>query len=100
MKKIINGHLYNTDTASKIGFWNNGYKIPSMCYCSETLYKKRNGEFFLHGYGGALSAYGEFFGNIRRWGNRIIPLTLKEAKGWAKKHISLDKYLDLFKVID
>ena len=58
MKKIINGRKYDTDTASMVGEWSDGY--PSdFRYEAETLYRKRNGEYFILGEGNAMSRYAE-----------------------------------------
>lgn len=43
MKKIINGKMYNTETATKLGdFWN-GLSKSDFRQLSETLYRKKNG---------------------------------------------------------
>ena len=47
MKKIIRGRQYDTDTAQRIGSWDNGLSGTDLEYTSETLYRKRTGEFFL-----------------------------------------------------
>ena len=51
MKKIINGRLYNTESAKKVGYYNNGRIYNDFSFFEETLYRKRTGEFFLHGEG-------------------------------------------------
>lgn len=57
MKKIINGKMYNTETATELGdFWN-GLSTSDFRNLSETLYRKKNGEFFLYGQGGAMTEY-------------------------------------------
>ena len=61
MKKIINGKLYDTSTAHLVGEWDNQlYGNPD--YAAESLYRKRTGEFFLHGEGGARSRYAQLVG--------------------------------------
>lgn len=68
MKKIIDGKKYNTETAQKMGGHDNG-----------TLYRKKTGEFFLHGEG-----------------EQIIPQAEKEAEEWAKAHLKIDEYEAIF----
>lgn len=51
MKKRINGKTYNTDTAERIGHWDNvdGVKILSILdldYRSTGLYRRRDGDYF------------------------------------------------------
>lgn len=43
MKKILGGKKYDTETACMVGNYWNG--IPGFDTCSETLYRKRTGEF-------------------------------------------------------
>ena len=96
MKKIINGKKYDTETAKEIGRYFNGYNCRDFNYVEETLYKKRTGEFFLHGEGGPMTRYGEKCGNFYGYGNIIIPLTENEAKTWAEKNMDVDDYEELF----
>lgn len=96
-KKIINGKLYNTETATLVGEWENNYSTNDFKYCEENLYRKSTGEYFLHGEGGPLSKYRKSYGdNSWGYGYEIISLTEKEAKQWAEKYISVDRYLAEF----
>ena len=96
MKKIINGKKYNTETAEFIGDYS--YSNPSdFHYFSEELYRKKTGEFFLYGEGGPASKYAEAVGvRACAGGEKIIPLTIDEAKEWAEKNLDADKYEELF----
>lgn len=96
-KEIINGKLYNTETATLVGEWWNKYSTNDFKYCEEKLYLKRTGEYFLHGEGGPLSQYRESCGN-NTWGygEEITPLSEQEAMQWAEKHLSVNKYIALF----
>ena len=95
-KKIISGKVYDTDTAKKLGDWDNGYYTNDFNYCSETLYQKKTGEFFLHGEGHARSKYASHKGNMSGWGERIIPLTYDEAREWAENHLNGEDYISIF----
>ena len=93
MKKIINGRMYNTDTAFSIGEWSNMSDIRDFNYCSETLYRKRGGEYFLHGEGNAASKYARSSGqNVWSGGEQIIPLSYDNARQWAEEHLDADDY--------
>ena len=97
MKKIINGKLYDTATAKAVANWWNGYSMRDFNFCEETLYKKKTGEFFLHGNGGALSPYTKSCGqNCWSGAEEIIPMTIDEAKEWAEEHIDADEYIEIF----
>lgn len=49
MKKIINGKVYNTDTATLIGQWDNGKYTNDIFYSYGNLYKTKGGQYFLTG---------------------------------------------------
>lgn len=94
MKKIINGKLYDTRTAWLAGSFHNG--LRDFSWYSEDLYRKRTGEFFLHGAGGARSQYAERDGDLICNGERIVPLTYEEAREWAEKKLDADDYAEIF----
>lgn len=97
MKKIINGKVYDTETAQEVGAWDNNMSHRDVCWCSETLYRKKTGEYFIHGKGGPASRYAEAVGsNGWRFGERIMPLTYKWATEWAEKHLDCDEYEQIF----
>jgi hypothetical protein len=97
MKKIINGKMYNTETAEEIGSWENTPYKSNYIYFKEYLYRKRTGEFFLYGSGNAASKYCEETTNrMRSPGERIVPLTIKEAMVWVENYCDADTYIELF----
>lgn len=97
MKKVINGKLYNTETARRCGeFEPNPYRSDFSWY-SETLYQKKTGEFFLHGDGNAASPYSKSCGQNEWCGSEEIqPLTYDEAQKWAEEHLDGDEYIAIF----
>lgn len=96
MKKIINGRRYDTETAQQVAQYAHSY--PSeFDYYTETLYRKKGGEFFLHGYGHAASPYCEWVDSSTRGaGERIVPMAYAEAQEWAEKHLDADEYEGIF----
>ena len=92
MRRVINNKKYDTDKATVIGSWDDG--MPGdFDYICETLYKKRTGEYFVHGRGGARSRYAEeredgWFGG----GQSIMPLTVESAKKWAQENLKCEEY--------
>ena len=96
MKKIINGKLYNTSTARRLGMAEGG---EGFSHWSEVLYQKRTGEFFLYGEGGAMTKYAKALSdNSWSGGEKIIPLTFETARQWAEEHLSADAYAREFGV--
>lgn len=96
MKKIINGKLYNTDTAKRLSEWVNDI-TDNLHWVSETLYQKQRGEFFLHGEGGPSSKYAESIGQ-GNWssGEKIIPLSYEAAQAWAEEYLDVNAYQAAF----
>lgn len=97
MKKIINGKKYDTETAEKIGSYSNGSNWRDFSHFEENLYRKRTGEFFLHGEGGPMTRYAESCG-MNNWsgGEKIMPLGYEQAKKWAEEHMEADDYEAVF----
>lgn len=97
MKKIINGKLYSTETAREVGAWSNAGNWRDFSHMEETLYCKRTGEYFLFGEGGPMTQYAEACGN-NSWtgGQRIMPMTAKEAREWAEEKLTADEYEEEF----
>ena len=101
MKKIINSRLYDTGTAKEIGSYCNGYGAGDFHYLEEPLYRKKTGEFFLYGSGGAMTKYSVECGN-RCWSGSeaITPCTVEEAMGWAEEHLDADTYIEVFGAVE
>lgn len=97
MKKIINGKLYNTDTAKELATYESGAVSDNSHYI-EMLYRKRTGEYFLYGEGGPASRYAEqaYGDNAFTSGEGIVPLTLNGAEKWAEKNLEADEYESIF----
>lgn len=96
MRKIINGKMYNTETATQIVEWNNG-RYGDFDFCSQTLYRKRTGEYFLYGEGGPSSIYASPAGNNGYTsGKAIVPITEKTARKWMEERADVDEYIAEF----
>lgn len=87
MKKIINGKRYDTETAKQIAYWENGSSYSDGHWMEEELYRTKNGNWFLHGKGGAMSPYSRpVDSNARTSGADLIPLDADAAKAWLESH--------------
>ena len=91
MKKIIGGKLYDTETAIRIGECNNGEMPTSFHYQSETLYRKKNGEFFLLIDGVPEKSSGYYITTCK-----IEKINLEHAKEWCELNLSGEEYMDVF----
>ncbi len=96
MKKIINGKLYNTDTAKKIAEWSTDLPLNDNAYYTETLYRKRTGEYFTYGEGGPASKYAESYMGSWIGGDAFTPLTPEQAEQEASEHLDAEEYEKIF----
>ena len=100
MKKVINGKMYNTETADLLATWDNG-RWGNFDVLEEKLFRKRNGEFFLYGHGGPRSPYSKFSGDgLEVGGKSIMLLSEKEAREWAEEHLNGDEYEEIFGIVE
>lgn len=84
MKQVIYGKLYDTEKASELASWSNGYSSQDGRWVEETLYRTVKGNYFIFGRGGWLSRYvehDEFFSDCN--GCEIRPVTKYEAAAWV-----------------
>lgn len=99
MNKVINGKRYDTETAELVGEWTNGHRYGEFQYECEELYRKKTGEFFLYGSGGAMSSYAVPSGNSNWTGSsKITPISIDEAKEWVEKNLDADDYEKYFEL--
>ena len=97
MKKIINNKVYDTETAKELGSWSTRADCGNFSQFSETLYRKKTGEFFLYGAGGPMTKYAVAEGsNSWRGGSRIMPLSFQEARTWVEEHLGADEFEAIF----
>lgn len=96
MKRIIEGKMYNTETATCVASCNKGYGGWDFQAVHEEIYIKKTGEWFLYGFGGAMTEYAEEDGNSWTRGEKIIPFTKDEAKEWLAENNRVDEYIKYF----
>lgn len=91
MRRIIDGRSYDTGTATRVGEYDSGGDGFDDVW--EELCRKRNGEYFLHGIGGARTRYAKRDG-LDGWagGEGIVPLSYDEARDWARQCLDADAY--------
>lgn len=80
MKARINGKTYNTETADYVCAWDNDRPRNDLHYEEVYLYRKRTGEFFIEGEGGAATVWGyEDKSGARSFGVKIFPVSKSGA---------------------
>ena len=86
MRAVINGQRYDTDTAAEISADSYGNR-GDFSHWRESLYRTKNGAFFLAGSGGPLSKYARSL-RLNEWtgGEGVSVLTEAEALRWCEKH--------------
>lgn len=99
MKKVIDGKVYNTETAELIADASYSY-VSDFRYWEERLYKTKKGAWFLYGEGGAMSRWSvDCDGNDRGPGSGLRVLTEAEALSWCEGNdVDADTIAEHFEV--
>lgn len=90
MKKIINGKVYNTETAKIIYEYDNNLFVTDFAFYSESLYKTKKGVYFLLKEGGPMSPVARCDGQNTFGGMDIEALTIDKAKEYLINHQALN----------
>ena len=86
MKKIINGKVYNTETATLVCEYSYGGS-GDFNHIFEQLYITKQGTFFINGEGGPMTSYVKHLGpNHTVGGFRMTILTITEAQDFVSAH--------------
>jgi hypothetical protein len=98
MRKIINGHRYDTDSAKFIISYAAELTPDDDEYYEEKLYRTKAGMFFLYAKGNSGSPYSKPVGIKWIGTEEILPLSEEEAQNWidAKTDLDADEYEYLF----
>ena len=97
MKKIIDGKIYNTETATEVCSYEYGSGRMDFSYCKETLYMTPRGAWFIHGEGGPMSKYARSVSE-NEWtgGEGIRVLSAEEARRFIEANADIGTYTDYF----
>lgn len=85
MRKIINGLLFDTTTATYICKLECDANPRDFSYHNTALYRTKNGRYFVAGEGGAASMWRKRQGDSWGWGSGIRELTASEARNYAEE---------------
>lgn len=97
MRKVVNGRVYDTDTAKLVCEWDNGEMPSGLGYVYHGLHRKKTGEFFLHVCGGAATNWAKptETGGTRR-AEHVVLATYDEARALVEAHGTADEYEAVF----
>ena len=99
MKKLIDGKLYDTDSAELIAsVYPNGTQDQSnFRFLRERLYRTASGRWFIAGVGGAKTSYSQpaASGGVTG-GEDIRAVTDKQAFAWLERHNCVEEAQDYF----
>lgn len=87
MKMTINAISYDTQTATLVASVANAGS-NDLRKLVEHLYCGRNGNWFLHGEGGAETEYAKYHADSIKAGERITPMTEDEALDWCEINLA------------
>jgi len=87
MIQIIDGKRYNTETAQRVYAYDNGKPYSDFKHRSKDLYLTKNGAWFIHHEGGALTDMAVSVGSNCMGGSESIePLTPDDAYAFLEAH--------------
>ena len=90
MKSTINRQVYDTAKATLVAEdWNNLGRNDFHAL-QEQLYVTAKGNWFIYGWGGAMTKYADHEGNSSSEGERIVPMTRDETLAWCEEHSAQD----------
>jgi hypothetical protein len=96
MKQVIEGKTYNTETATCLAEASSNCSTRDYNFWKETLYRTKNGAYFIAGEGGPMSSWSRSTGQ-NEWsgGSGIRVLTEAEAREWVERYAN-DEYEEIF----
>jgi len=101
MKAIIDGKRYDTEKAELVCEIKDG-AVGDFRRIDAGLYRTpRSKEFFLAGWGGAMTVFARSNSdNTRSGSNKVIPLSEQDALAWAEQFASVEVIEQFFAVKD
>lgn len=87
MKRVIDGKVYNTETAEEVADASARCPRSDFQYWEETLYRTKKGVWFLYGKGGPMTHYAKSIDqNSYSGSDGLRALTDAEALEWMERH--------------
>ena len=97
MKKVINGKVYNTETAELVHDWTNGYGRNDFKFRTKDLYRTKKGNWFIYHEGGPMTDMAVSVGSNSYGGSEDIePISEKDALRFLESHDGAEEALKYF----
>lgn len=97
MRQVIDGKLYDTETAEQLHDWDNGRFGNDFRRRSKTLYRTSKGGLFLHHDGGPMTDMAVSVGSSGYGGSESIePISERDAIRFLESHGGTDVLLERF----
>lgn len=96
MRKIIDGKLYDTDTATKICEIYCPHHRGDFQWHDTALYRTKNNAFFLAGRGGAASMWARAVPSGSTGGEGLRAVSIEEAKRLVEQNADVATYEEAF----
>lgn len=97
MKKVVDGKVYNTETAELVHEWSNGRYGNDFRYRGKDLYRTKKGNWFLLHEGGPMTDMAKSCGDNSFCGSRDIePISEKDVIGFLESHDGAEVILKYF----
>ena len=96
LKKIQDGLIYNTGTATFVAVVSNGYDEGNFNYWVEKLYRTDNGRWFVHKAGGGNTPYATKHWDGMSFGELIEVLDEAGVKSWLERNNLVKAYEKYF----
>lgn len=100
MKQVVNGKMYNTETAEELFNVSNSLGVNDFRNYDFCVYRTRKGNYFLSGEGGPMTMFARPCGNMTGGGSAIIPISKDEALEWAENNNSNANADDIEKIFE
>ena len=97
MQKMVKGTCYDTDKAHELAHHIFMPDKNDPCWFEESLYETWTGSYFLHGFGGSDTEYGQPDGEGGyKDGENIFPLNEDDAKEWVLRNFNVKVFDEIF----
>lgn len=101
MRELIDGRSFDTDKAVMVAEWDNGLGTSDARFERVQVFRKKTGEFFLHGWGGTATSWRENFPRPmpdgRTWAPEgIVPVTRERARELVEGRLGADEARRIF----